>query len=200
MTSSCQDSDASLNFSSPATLNFSTPTVEDRELEMLIASIQTLKRGNKKCGKDEVFRLFRDSVDDMTEETFEKLWELLIQNQSVKPWRFDYLFTTSMVKLNIIGNWECLSLPKENQKLRENDENQEKPVLMEDIGNLRLQILKEFRNMKSSFLTEVKSFKNEFLKSNVKHSLSEQVHENSTNEISERFINHLEQQISFLRE
>ena len=36
--------------------------------------------------------------------------------------------------------------------------------------------------------------------SSVKHNLSEQVHENSTNEISERFINHLEQQISFLKE
>ena len=88
---------------------------------LIIASIQTLKRGNKKCGKDEVFRLFRDSVDDVTKETFDKLLELLIQNQSVR--------------LNIIGNRECLSLPKEkeNQKLRENDENQEKPVLMEDI-------------------------------------------------------------------
>ena len=139
MTSSCQDSDASLNFSSPATSNFSTPTVQDIELEMLIiASIQTLKRGNKKCGKDEVFiRLFRYSVDGVTKETFDKLSELLIQNQSVR--------------LNIVGNRECLPLPKENQKLRENDENQEKPVLMEDIGNLRLQILEEFRNMKSSF-------------------------------------------------
>ena len=125
MTSSCQDSDASLNFSSPATSNFSTPTVQDIELEMLIiASIQTLKRGNKKCGKDEVFRLFRYSVDGVTKETFDKLSELLIQNQSVR--------------LNIVGNRECLPLPKENQKLRENDENQEKPVLMEDIGNLRL--------------------------------------------------------------
>ena len=75
--------------------------------------------------------------------------ELLIQNQSVR--------------LNIVGNRECLLLSKENEKLRENDENQEKPVLMEDIGNLRLQILNELRNMKSSFLTEVKSFKNEFL-------------------------------------
>ena len=71
---------------------------------------------------------------------------------------------------------------------------------MEDIGNLRLQILEEFRNMQYSFLKEVKSFKNEFLESSVKHSLSEQVHENSTNEKSDRFINHLEQQISFLRE
>ena len=48
----------------PATLNFSTPTVENRELEMLIiASIQTLKQGNRKWGKDEVFR---DSLDDVT--------------------------------------------------------------------------------------------------------------------------------------
>ena len=71
---------------------------------------------------------------------------------------------------------------------------------MEDIGNLRLQILEEFRNMKSSFLTEVKSFKNEFLQSRVKHSPSEKVHGNSTSEISERFINHLQERISFLRE
>ena len=186
MTSSCQDSDASLNFSSPAALNFSTPTVEDREQEMLIiASIQTLKRGNKKCVEDEVFRLLRDSVDDVTKETFDKLLELLIQNQSVR--------------LNIIENRECLSLPKENQKLRENDENQENPVLMEDIGNLKLQISEEFTNMKSSFLTEVKSFKNKFLQSCVKHSPSEQVHGNSTSKILERLINHLEEQISFLR-
>ena len=67
MTSSSQDSDASINFSCPATLNFSNPTDEDRELEMLIiAYIQTLKQGNKKCRKDEVFRLFRDSTDDVT--------------------------------------------------------------------------------------------------------------------------------------
>ena len=146
MKSSSQDSDASLQF--PAALNFSTPTVEDRELEILIiASIQTLKRGTK-CGKDEVFRLFRDSVDNVTKETFDKLLELLIQNQSVR--------------LNIVGNRECLPLPKENQKLRENDENQEKPVLMEDIGKLRLQISEKFRRMKSSFLSEVKNFKNEF--------------------------------------
>ena len=92
--------------SSDASLNFSFP-------------IQTLKQGNKKCGKDKVFRLFRDCVDGVTKETFDKLLELLIQNQSVR--------------LIIIGNLQCLSLPtkKENQKLRENDENQEKPVLME---------------------------------------------------------------------
>ena len=104
MTLSYQDSDASLKFSSLATLNFSTTTVEDRELEMLIIiSIQTLKQGNQKCGKDEVFRLSRDSVDNVTIETFDKLLEFFIQNQSIR--------------LNIIGNRECLSLPKENQKI-----------------------------------------------------------------------------------
>ena len=165
MTSSSQDSHASLNCSSPATLKFNTPTVNDRELEMLtIAPIQTLKRGNKKYEKDEVFRLFRNSVNDVTRKIFDKILELLFQNQSVR--------------VNIVGNRECLSLPKENQKLIETDENQEKPVLIEDIGNLRLKILEEFRNMKSLFLTEVKSFKNEFLQSCVKHSPSEQVNEN----------------------
>ena len=49
---------------------------------------------------------------------------------------------------------------------------------MEDIGNLRLQMLGEFRNMESSFLTEVKYFKNEFLQSCVEHSPREQVNEN----------------------
>ena len=57
---------------------------------LIIASIQKLKRGNKKCGKDEVFRLFRDSADDANEKTFDKLLELIIQNQSVR--------------LNITGN------------------------------------------------------------------------------------------------
>ena len=98
---------------------------------------------------------------------------MLIQNQSVR--------------LNIIGNRECLSLPKENQNLSENDESREEPVLMDDIGNLRLQILEEFRNMKSFFWTKIKSFKNEFLQSCAKQSSSEKVHGNSMSEISERF-------------
>ena len=81
---------------------------------LIFASIQTLKRGNKKCGKDEVLRLFRDSVDDVIKETFDKLLELLIQNQSVR--------------LNIFGNRECFSLLKEkaNQKLRQNYETKKK--------------------------------------------------------------------------
>ena len=171
----------SLNFSSTATLNFSTTTVDDRELELLImASIQTLNKGIINLKTVKFFRLLIDSVDDVTKKTFDKLLELLIQNQSVR--------------LNVIVNWECLSLPKQNQKLKENEENQEKLVLMKDIGNLRLQILEEFSNMKSSFLAEVSktSFYN--------HSPNKQIHGSSTSEISEWFINHLEDQISFLKE
>ena len=171
----------SLNFSSTATLNFSTTTVDDRELELLImASIQTLNKGIINLKTVKFFRLLIDSVDDVTKKTFDKLLELLIQNQSVR--------------LNVIVNWECLSLPKQNQKLKENEENQEKLVLMKDIGNLRLQILEEFSNMKSSFLAEVSktSFYN--------HSPNKQIHGSTTSEISEWFINHLEEQISFLKE
>ena len=46
---------------------------------------------------------------------------------------------------------------------------------MEHIGNLRLQMLGEFRKMESSFLTELKNLKNEFLQSYVEHSAREQV-------------------------
>ena len=39
--------------------------VEEKELEMLIiASIQTLKRGNKKCINEEVFNLVFNLVND----------------------------------------------------------------------------------------------------------------------------------------
>ena len=60
------------------------------------ASIQTLKQGNEKCGKDDVFELVKDSLDEkIARETFEELLESLIQSQSIKP--------------NAFGDGECLS-------------------------------------------------------------------------------------------
>ena len=60
------------------------------------ASIQTLKQGNEKCGKDDVFELVKDSLDEkIARETFEELLESLIQSQSIK--------------LNAFGDGECLS-------------------------------------------------------------------------------------------
>ena len=80
-----------------------TPTIENDEVELLIiASIQTLKRKNKRCGRDE--ELVKDSTDDdtVTKETFDKLLNQLINNNSVK--------------LNTVGNRECLSLPTKSNK------------------------------------------------------------------------------------
>ena len=61
-------------------------TVEEKELELLkIASIQKLKRGNKKCGNEEVFNLVKDSVDDVIKkEIFNNLLDILFQKQSIK--------------------------------------------------------------------------------------------------------------------
>ena len=53
-----------------------TPKIENDEVELLIiASIQTLKRKKKRCGRDEVFDLVEDSTDDdtVTKKTFNKL-------------------------------------------------------------------------------------------------------------------------------
>ena len=77
-----------------------TPTVENHEVKLhIIASIETLKRKNKRCGRDEVFQLVTDSIDDDTvaKETFDRLLNQLIN--------------TNSVKLDTIGNRECLFLP-----------------------------------------------------------------------------------------
>ena len=63
-----------------------TPTIENDEVELLIiASIQTLKRKKKRCGRDEVFELVKNSTDDdtVTKETFDKFLNQLINSNSV---------------------------------------------------------------------------------------------------------------------
>ena len=66
----------------------------DKDLEVLVvASIQTLKRGNKKCGKEEVCKLVTDSLNmDIAREAL-------------------------TLNLNIFGKQECLSLPKTSCKV-----------------------------------------------------------------------------------
>ena len=53
--------------------------VDNTELQTLIsASVQTLKRNNKKCGTKEVFQLVLESLDsDIDKGSFDKL-ELII--------------------------------------------------------------------------------------------------------------------------
>ena len=63
-----------------------TIAVEEKELEMLIiASIQTLKCGNKICKNEEVFNLVKDSVDGVIKKkVFNNLLDILVQKQSIK--------------------------------------------------------------------------------------------------------------------
>ena len=76
--------------------------VNDKDLEILeIASIQTSKPGNKKCGRKEVYRLVKDSLNkDITREAFELILNSFGDDHSVN--------------LNVIGKRKCLSLPKES--------------------------------------------------------------------------------------
>ena len=65
---------------------------------MVIASITTLKRSGKKCGRNEVFDLVQSSLDsDITRETFDELFQDMIE--------------VSAVKLQTIEERACLSLP-----------------------------------------------------------------------------------------
>ena len=80
-------------------------TINDKDLEILVAaSIQTLKRGNKKKEEEEekeVGRLINDSLNkNIPREAFELTLNLMIDNHSVN--------------LNVIGKREYLSLPKES--------------------------------------------------------------------------------------
>ena len=74
--------------------------IDDKEIELLIiASIVTVKRQNKKRGKDEVFALVKDSLEEATTmESFEKSLALLQASNSIK--------------FNIISNRTYLSIPK----------------------------------------------------------------------------------------
>ena len=60
----------------------SSYTVDNTESQTLIlASIQTLERSNKKCGTEEVFQLVLECLEsDIGKETFDKILEFLMKN------------------------------------------------------------------------------------------------------------------------
>ena len=60
----------------------SSYTVDNTESQTLIlASIQTLERSNKKCGTEEVFQLVLECLgSDIGKETFDKILEFLMKN------------------------------------------------------------------------------------------------------------------------
>ena len=156
-----------------------TPTIENDEVELLIiASIQTLKRKKKRCGKDEVFELVKDSTEDdtVTKETFNKLLNQLISSNSVKH--------------NTVGNRECLSLPTESNKRNQQNHIENHFNIENCFKNLKSVITDEFESLKKSFLKEVIIFKNE---------LSQLSIAKTPENHSERLIGHLESQILFLQ-
>ena len=69
--------------------------VKGKDLETLIvASIQTLQRSNKNCGKEEVFHLVQESVEgEVTKEIFEERLDALVESHSVQ--------------INLLGTGTC---------------------------------------------------------------------------------------------
>ena len=135
--------------------------VERKDLETLtVASIQTLKRSNKKCGKEEVFRLVQESVgSEVTKEIFEEWLDALVESHSVK--------------IKHLGTRTCLFLPKLNQDSN-SKENSDETLASNDtlaIGEneelikFKNSITEEFDALKSSFFAEVNLFKNKHLNS-----------------------------------
>ena len=166
---------------------------------LIIALIQTLKRGNK-CGNEEVFNLVKDSVDGVIKkEVFNNLLDILVQKQSVKR--------------NKIGNRECLSLPKKTLQVGDKLTSCQTSVdcsqatvqsseltvdtsqttvetlcseifiqsnfegalnLKVELENLKLQIIAEIKDL---IFNEISSFKDCFLKSSVNRSSDSELHQ-----------------------
>ena len=103
---------------------------------MILASIQTLKQNNKKCGTKEVFQLELQSVDSgIDKESSDKILEFLIKNQKVKT--------------SCYANKTCVSIPEGDQI--KNIHSTDKDNLKEDFNNFKNLMINEFESMKYSF-------------------------------------------------
>ena len=143
---------------------------------LIVASIHTLKRGNKKCGNEEVFQLVSESLEnEINRKFFEENLETLIQKQQVKA--------------NCYGNRTCFSIPKEDQtnKTKASDTDN----IIEHFINFKTHLIEQFEKMKSSFFVEVNQVKNQLLNKTDSASASS---------ILERLIVQQQEQISILRE
>ena len=155
--------------------------IEGRDLETLIvASIETLKRSNKKCGKEEFLHLVQESVDsEVTKEHFKELLDKLIKCHSVQ--------------IKLVGTRTCLSLQKGVQYSKIHKEYNESLRLnvTEELSKFKVSVIEEFDALKSSFLAEVDSFKKRHLISCGNKVLAVN---------SERLIKQLQGDITFLRQ
>ena len=112
--------------------------VEGRDLKTLIAaSIETLKRSNKKCGKEEALHLLQNSVDNkITKEHFEERLKKLIKCHSVQ--------------IKLVGTRTCLSITKRAQHSKSQKQCNE---------SLRININKELSKSKSTVIEEFDTLK-----------------------------------------
>ena len=130
-----------------------TPTIENDDVELvIIASIQTRKIQNKRCGRDEVFELVKDSTDDdtVTKETFDKLLNQLINSNSIK--------------LNTVGNRECLSLPTESNKRNQQNLKENHFNVENCLKNLKSVTTDEFESLRNLFKRKLLSSKTSTIK------------------------------------
>ena len=112
--------------------------IDGKEIEVLItASIETLKRQKSKCGKDKVFKLVKDTIENITRKIFGETIDSLIESGSVK--------------CSLISNRTCLSLRKHNTIENSN--------LQGNFNNFNEDVIEDFDKLKKTFFAEVKSFK-----------------------------------------
>lgn len=163
-------------------MNTSSDIIDSAKLEtLIIATIQTLKRNNKKCGNDEVFDLVSESlVNQVEREFFDKELEVLIKDQKVKS--------------SFYANRTCLSIPKELQvSMTEKDD------LKNDFDNFKNKMINEFDNLKSSFFQEVRSFKNQLLEEHQSNSFHLRSSNDAISPILERLITQLRDEVVTLK-
>ena len=159
--------------------------IDVKEIELLIASIETLKRQNKNSGKDDVLVLVKDSL---TMESFEKSLELLQASHSIKCNN---------------SNRTCLpipkysSIPKVSSQNTNNIKNNFEDFQINFIETLNVQTELFMNQQKELFLTEMNLFKNELLTSLKPSSKS---HSQETSNNTDRIISLLQDQIAFLQE
>ena len=135
-----------------------------------------------------MFELVLESLEnDIDRNLFDETLEELVQNQKVKT--------------SCYANRTCLSVPKEhpinNANTTVND------TLKDDFGNFINLMTSEFNSMKLSFFKEVNSFRNQFLntsESTLGLQNQNDSNNNTTLNILERLISHLEDQVSTLKE
>ena len=153
--------------------------VNDKDLEILvIASIQTLKTGNKKCGREEVYRLVNDSLNkDITREVFELNLNSIIDNHSVN--------------LNVIVKRECLSLPKESCQISDDKVDQNDINFAKKINLFKSGIVDDFVQLNQVLFSEINRFKEDLLESNIV---------DRPQDMPERLVKQLQDHTEFLRQ